>query len=151
MKKIIISSSICLIIGVIIGAGSYYLYQKKQNNQLAGGINVNILDGKPGIIKHDNFKNKKEVIEFDTTSTGKGKIKTVIKKDVFCPKIKKNIVSFNANLFYQQKYFYMGYNFDYQRVFFNNIVLNTGINVNHNLMTNEIEGIGAKIGVGYVF
>jgi hypothetical protein len=149
MKRTIISSAIFFIIGIVITLIGCYFYQNRQNNQLKENIIVKTIQGEPGIIEHEKIKNYPKHIEIVTKSKGKGKIKTTINKVDFCPKIRKNTLSFvlygglsdhNPNI---------SYGLQYQRTIFSRFHLLTGIKVDTDVY--RVNGFQLFAGVGVNF
>jgi hypothetical protein len=149
VNKYIIAIAVTLIVGIGIGIGgsvAFYHY----NPNIEEKITVVTLEGDKDVIKHKNIKTKGKNIEITTESEGKGKIKTIIPKNLVCKEY-KNILSLTVNPFYQEKSFYLGYNLEYQRVLFKRLILHTGANINHDLMKNKVVGGGLKLGLGIRF
>lgn len=147
MKYYIITSAISIIIGVSGVLG----YQHFTAQKIEKSTKVIHLAGDKNKIKHTGIKNKKDVLEIITKSTGNETIKTIIKKSDFCPKQRKNIILVGVNPFYQTHDMYLGYNLNYQRIIINRFVVGAGINVNQNLFKSRVEGIGGKISLGIMF
>jgi hypothetical protein len=146
VKTTIISSTICL----VIGAGSYYLYHKNQSNKLESGINVNILEGKPGTIEHEKIKNYPKHIEIITRSRDKGKIKTTIKKVDFCPKIYKNSLSFVLGGGIVDMKPVLSYGIEYRYQIISRAHNLTGVDLDF-INGNRYYGTKVKIGAGFNF
>jgi hypothetical protein len=151
MKKTIISSCICLVIGIIIGIliDIYGYYYPNKTNKLESGINVNILDGKPGTIEHEKIKNYHKHIEIVTKSKGNGKIKTTIKKESFCPKVHKNSLSAVVYAGIDGVQPVISYGLEYRRNVFSRFHVLTGAKVDTGL--SKIKGFQIFIGVGVNF
>lgn len=149
MKKTIISSVICLVVGVIIGICGYYLYQKKQNTGLNNNISIETINGDPGIIKIDKVTNKPGKIEMNIKSEGKGEIKTTIKKSAFCPKIYKNSLTFILYGGIMDLQPVISYGINYRRQVFSRFHVMTGLKIDTNIY--RINGFQLNLGVGVNF
>ena len=146
-NKIIIAVSI-FIGGLGIGIGSTYLYMKPK--PISGNQITTIGDT-------DNIKIKEVIVYRDRVVTkivakDEGEITATFNKEQICPEIfRKHILGFSINPFYQNRSFYLGYHVDYQRIFKNRFILTTGLNINQNLLSSTVEGVGGKIGFGILF
>ena len=149
MKTTIISSCICLVIGITIGVGSYYFYQKKQSNNIVNNTQIEVITGEPGTIEHENIQNKPDHIEITTVSTGKGKVKTKIKKSAICPKHKKNSLSAIVYGGIQDLQPVISYGIEYRRQLLRSVHILTGIKIDTNVYM--VNGFQVFIGAGVNF
>lgn len=137
MKSKIITGFICLTIGIALGAGGLFLYNKKQTEKLKNGITVETIEGDHGGIEHGKIKNYHDRIEFNTIAKKPGVIKTTIKKDSFCPKTYKNSLSL---IVYGPD---MNYGIEYRRQVFSRVHILAGVNT--------VNGFNAFVGAGVNF
>lgn len=128
-KSCVIIATICLIVGLTTGIGGLFLYQKNQTKDLEKNITIETIVGEYGDIFHTDLINKKETIEFKTVSKKPGKIKTVIKKKDFCPKIYKNSLSFILGAGIVNSKPIISYGAEYRRNIFTRFHILTGARI----------------------
>lgn len=146
MKKIIISSSICLVIGCIIGAGSLYLFYNKKNQNIKNDIVVTTIDGPENNITIEKVKNNKENLELTISSKENGKAKTTIKKSSFCPKLPKNEISAIVYAGINQMQPSLSYGIEYRRNVFKHVHVLTGLKIDTNVYM--VNGFQIFVGAG---
>jgi hypothetical protein len=149
MKKTIISSFICLIVGAAIGAGSVFYFQKQNAEKIANDMTVETIEGDQGSIEHEKIKDYKEHITFITKSKRPGTIKTIIKKESFCPKVYKNSLSAIVYAGIDQMQPVISYGLEYRRNVVSRFHVLTGAKVDTGLST--VQGFQVFLGAGVNF
>ena len=147
MKKTIISSSVCLVIGIIIGIGGLYLWQSKSLSEFNNSV---VITGDNDKIDHEKISNKKDHIEITTVAKKPGKIKTVIKKESFCPKIYKNSLSFIFGVGIIDLKPVVSYELQYKRQLIPRVHMLTGVQLDF-INGNMYYGTMIKLGAGVNF
>ena len=148
-KKILITATVCTFAGVAVGISGILIYQHNTAEEIQNNTVVTVIDGEPGTIQHKDFKNKKETLEFKTVSTGKGEIKTVIKKDSICPKLPKNNISAQVYAGMYELDPIISFGMQYSRNVLKHVSIMTGFKVDTDF--SAVKGFQLMIGAGVNF
>jgi len=148
-KSCAIIALTCLIVGISSGIGGVFFYQNNQTKDLEKNITIETIEGEYGDIFHTDLINKKETIEFKTVSKKSGKIKTVIRKKDFCPKILKNSLSVIVYGGLKDLQPNVSYGLEYRRQVFSKFHVLTGLKVDTNVY--RVNGLQVFLGAGYNF
>ena len=145
MKKIIISASIGLIVGVLITGTAIYFIQKEKP---VTGVNIKQISGEK--IIHTEYKFKGKNIKFKTKAEGEGVIVTEIPK-YNIPEVdnwnnRVHGLGINAGMFYDGRLTYLvGPVYEYR---FKNVSFNVSVMMGKAQTGYSVQGI---IGVKYWF